>query len=172
MPLYVNRVPGNATQLRGQRSALSTAGWALIVEGMLSALMGVYFGVHTLPAAWKTVNTDFSNYYLTARLAREENDTSRIYEWIWLQRQKDHRNIDQRIISLVPITPFSTLAVWPLATAPPLVAKHRWLILNIIMVAAVVALLRSLTQLSLRHIGLVASLSVPLNNNFLYCQYS
>jgi hypothetical protein len=138
---------------------------------MLSALMGVYFGVHTLPAAWKTVNTDFSNYYLTARLAREENDTSRIYEWIWLQRQKDHRDIDQRIISLVPITPFSTLAVWPLAALPPLAAKHRWLMLNIAMVVAIVVLLRSLTQLPLRRVVLVTALSVPLNTNFLFGQY-
>src|SRR5260370_25855443 len=171
MPLYVNRVPGNATQLRGQRSALSTAGWALIVEGMLSALMGVYFGVHTLPAAWKTVNTDFSNYYLTARLAREENDTSRIYEWIWLQRQKDHRDIDQRIISLVPITPFSTLVVWPLAAIPPLAAKQCWLLINMALIGAVAALLRSLTQLPFRRIMLVAAFSVPLNKNFLYGQY-
>src|SRR5260370_9477707 len=131
-----NRVQGNAAKVRGHRPARSIAGWIVIVEWMLSALMAVYFGVHTLPAAWKTLNTDFSNYYLTARLAREKNDTSRIYEWIWLQRQKDHRDIDQRIISLVPITPFSTLAIWPLVAAPPLVAKHRWIILNIPMVVA------------------------------------
>jgi hypothetical protein len=133
--------------------------------------MFVYCGVHTLPAAWKTLNTDFSNYYLTARLAREKIDTSRIYEWIWLQRQKDHRDIDQRIISLVPITPFSTLAVWPLAGLPPLAAKHRWLLLNMAMVVAIAALLRSLTRLPLRRIVLVMALSIPLNKNFLYGQY-
>jgi hypothetical protein len=31
---------------------------------------------------------------------------------------------------LVPITPFSALAVWPLVGAAALVAKHRWLVLN------------------------------------------
>ena len=171
MPSSVNRVPGDAAQVRGNRSATSTAGWIVIVEWILSALMGVYFGVHTLPAAWKTLNTDFPNYYLTARLAREKNDTSRIYEWKWLQRQKDHRDIDQRIISLVPITPFSTLAVWPLAALPPLAAKHRWLVLNMAMVLAIVVLLRSLTQLPLRRVVLVTALSIPLNKNFLYGQY-
>ena len=171
MPSSVNRVPGDAAQVRGNRSATSTAGWIVIVEWILSALMGVYFGVHTLPAAWKTLNTDFPNYYLTARLAREKNDTSRIYEWKWLQRQKDHRDIDQRIISLVPITPFSTLAVWPLAAMPPLAAKHRWLVLNMAMVLAIIVLLRSLTQLPLRRVVLVTALSIPLNKNFLYGQY-
>jgi hypothetical protein len=143
----------------------------VVVEWVLSALMLAYCGLQTLPAAWKTLNTDFSNYYLTARLAREKNDTSRIYEWIWLQRQKDHRDIDQRIISLVPITPFSTLAVWPVAAMPPLAAKHRWLMVNMAMVVAIVVLLRSLTQLALRRVVLVTVLSVPLSKNFLYGQY-
>jgi hypothetical protein len=143
----------------------------MAVEWTLFALMLAYFGFHTLPTGWKTLNTDFSNYYLTARLAREESNTSRIYEWIWLQRQKDHRDIEQRIISLVPITPVSTLAVWPLATMPPLAAKHRWLVLNMALVVAIVVLLRSLTELPLRRIVMVTALSVPLNKNFLYGQY-
>jgi Tol biopolymer transport system component len=171
MPSSANRVSGNAAEVRGHQFARSTAGWIVIVEWTLLASMVVYFAVHTLPAAWKTLNTDFSNYYLTARLAREKNDSSRIYEWIWLQRQKDHRDIDQRIISLVPITPFSTLAVWPLAGLPPLAAKHRWLLLNMVMVVAIVELLRSLTELPLRRIVLVMALSIPLNKNFLYGQY-
>jgi len=167
----VNRVPGNAAQVRGHRSARSTAAWIVIVEWMLSGLMAVYFGVHTLPAAWKTLNTDFPNYYLTARLARQKSETSRIYEWIWLQRQKDHQDIDQRIVGLVAVTPFSSLAVWPFAAMPPLAAKHCWLILNIALVVAVAVLLRSLTRQPWRRILLVAALSVPLNRNFLYGQY-
>jgi hypothetical protein len=138
---------------------------------MVCALLMAYFAVHTLPAAWKTLNTDFSNYYLTARLAREKSETSRIYEWIWLQRQKNHRDIDQRIISLVPITPVSTLAVWPLASLAPLAAKHCWEISNMVMVAAIVVLLRSVTRLALRRVLLVIAISIPLNKNFLYGQY-
>jgi hypothetical protein len=133
--------------------------------------MIAYFAIHTLPAAWKTLNTDFSNYYLTARLAEEKSETSRIYEWIWLQRQKDHRNIDQRIISLVPITPFSTLAVRPLASLPPLTAKHGWLLLNLAMVATIAVLLRTITDWPLRRVLLLIALSVPLNKNFLFGQY-
>ena len=171
MPSSVNRVPGNAAQVRGHRSARSTAAWIVIVEWMLSGLMAVYFGVHTLPAAWKTLNTDFPNYYLTARLARQKSETSRIYEWIWLQRQKDHQDIDQRIVGLVAVTPFSSLAVWPFAVMPPLAAKHCWLILNIALVMAVAVLLRSLIRQPWRRIVLVAALSVPLNKNFLYGQY-
>jgi hypothetical protein len=171
MPSPVEKFPSNSAQVHRPLSAMSTAKWLPIAEWLLFALMAAYFGIHTLPAAWKTLNTDFSNYYLTARLAREKSSTSRIYEWVWLQRQKDHREIDRRIISLVPITPFSTLAVWPFTAMPPLVAKHCWLIVNMMLVVAIAVLLRSLTQLSWRRIVLVAALSVPLNKNFLYGQY-
>ncbi len=134
-------------------------------------MMAAYFVFHTLPAAWTTLNTDFANYYLTARLSQEKNNTSRIYERIWLQRQKDHRDIDQRIISLGLITPFSTLAVRPFASMPPLEAKHCWLVVNVTLLVAIVAVLRSLTHLALRRILLVAALSVPLSKNFLFGQY-
>jgi hypothetical protein len=130
-----------------------------------------YLGLYTLPAAWKTLNTDFPNYYLTARLAQEKDSTSRIYEWIWLQRQKDHHEIDQRIVGLGPITPFSALATWPIAAMPPLAAKRCWLIFNIALVAAILGLIRSLAQLSWRRTLLVAALSTPLNKNFLFGQY-
>jgi Glycosyltransferase family 87/WD40-like Beta Propeller Repeat len=171
MPTHINRVSGVSTRAQGQQSAMSNATWISAVEWVLSTIMVAYLLLHTLPAAWRTLNTDFSNYYLTARLSQEKSDTSRIYEWVWLQRQKDHRDIDQRIVSLVPITPFSTLAVRPFAALPPLAAKRCWLVVNMALVVAIVALLRSLTQLPLRRILLVVALSIPLSKNFLYGQY-
>lgn len=145
--------------------------WAYVGELLLLALLVTYFGMRTLPRAWRTLNTDFPNYYLTARLTHEHYDTSRIYEWIWIQRQKDHRDIPQRIVGMVPITPFSTLAVWPLTSMPVLLAKHYWLVLNFGLLFATVAILSSLTRLPWRRIALVAALSVPLQINFLLGQY-
>jgi hypothetical protein len=138
---------------------------------MLLALLVAYLSVRTLPRSWHTLNTDFPNYYLMARLTREHYDTSRIYEWIWVQRQKDHRNIDQRIVGMVPITPFSTLIVWPLTSIPVLLAKHCWLVLNCGLLFATVAILKALTHLPWRRVALVAALSVPLQVNFLLGQY-
>jgi Glycosyltransferase family 87/WD40-like Beta Propeller Repeat len=145
--------------------------WLRVGEWMLLALLAAHIGVRSLPRAWQTLNTDFPNYYLTARLAREHHDTSRVYEWIWLQRQKDHRDIDQRIVGMVPITPFSTLVVYPFTSISALAAKHYWIILNLGLLFATVFLLRALTQLPWRRIALVAALSVPLRVNFLYGQY-
>src|SRR5882757_1977517 len=141
------------------------------IEGVVFFLLCLYLVGHTLPRAWRKLNTDFPNYYLTARLVREGVDPSRAYEWIWLQRQKDHRSIDQRVVGLVPITPFSTLAVWPIAALPPLTAKHVWIAFNLVLLILIAVLLRSITGLSLLQIGILFALSFPLHRNLLYGQY-
>jgi hypothetical protein len=145
--------------------------WLRIGEWILCALLAAHMGVRTLPSAWHTLNTDFPNYYLTARLVHEHYDTSRVYEWLWLQRQKDHRDIDQRIVGMVPITPFSTLALYPLTSMPALAAKHIWLILNLALLFATLYLLRGLTRLPWRRLLLVTGLSFPLTINLAFGQY-
>jgi hypothetical protein len=131
----------------------------------------LYLGVHTMPRAWKTLNTDFPNYYMSARLMHEGFDTSRMYEWAWLAREKDHRAVDIRLIGLVPITPFSTLAVWPLAGLAPLAAKHVWLVFNLALLAPLVWMLRSMTGLSWLRVALAFALNFPLHRNLLYGQF-
>jgi hypothetical protein len=145
--------------------------WLKAFEWMLLAVLLAQMGLRSAPKAWHTLGSDFPNYYLAARLMRERYDTTRIYEWIWLQRQKDHRAIDQRTVGMVPITPFSTVFVYPFSSMPALTAKHFWLILNLGLLLATLALLQSLTSLSWRHVFLIAALSVPLRMNFLLGQY-
>jgi hypothetical protein len=130
-----------------------------------------YLGLHAIPRAWAKLNTDFPNYYLSARLAHEGFDTGRLYEWTWLQREKDHRSIDVPIIGLIPITPFSTLIMWPLTSLPALVAKHVWILVNLALLLPLSWLLRSLTTLTYQRIALVLAFSIPLNRNLLFGQY-
>jgi hypothetical protein len=141
------------------------------MEWVVFSVLCFYFVGHTIPRAWRSLNTDFPNYYLTAGLTREGVDPSRAYEWIWLQREKDHRNIDQRIVGLVPITPFSTLAMWPIALLPPLTAKHVWIVFNLLLLCPVALLIRNITGLSLLQIGILFAMSFPLHRNLLYGQY-
>ena len=145
--------------------------WLRLGEWVLLVLLSLYVGVRVLPRAWHTLNTDFPNYYLTARLVRERYDTSRIYEWLWIERQKDHRDIDQRVVGMVPITPFSTLVVYPLTFMQALSAKRCWILINLGLLVGVLSLLRRLTQLTWRRVVLVALLSFPLYANFLLGQY-
>jgi len=134
-------------------------------------LLVCYLCIHTMPRAWHTLNTDFPNYYLTARLAHEKYDTARAYEWVWLERAKDHRGIDDRVIGLIPITPFSTLMVWPLTGLAPLEAKHVWMLVNLALLVPLCWMLRAMTGLSYQRIALVFALSFPLHRNLLYGQF-
>jgi Glycosyltransferase family 87/WD40-like Beta Propeller Repeat len=145
--------------------------WVPIGEWMLLLFLATQMGVRTLPKAWHTLNTDFPNYYLTASLVHERYDISRIYDWLWFQRQKDHRDIDQRVVGMVPITPPSTLIMYPLASLPVLTAKRCWLILNLGMLVATVSILRRLTGILWRHLVLVVLLSIPIRTNLLLGQY-
>jgi hypothetical protein len=141
------------------------------VERGVLFLLIAYLCLHTMPRAWGKLNTDFPNYYMSARLAHEGCDTSREYEWIWFERQKDHRAVDSNVIGLLPITPFSTLVMWPLTSLPPLTAKHLWMLANLALLIPLCRMLRAMTGLSYRHIALIFALSFPLHRNLLYGQF-
>ena len=145
--------------------------WLLIGEWALFGLLAIHFGMRSMPRAWRTLNTDFPGHFLAASLVREGYDTSRIYEWIWFGRQKDHRGIDQRIVNLTPSTAFSSLVVYPLTGMSALAAKHCWLVVNLGLLIATSILLCALTELSWRRVALLAALSVPLRMNFVTGQY-
>jgi hypothetical protein len=146
----------------------------LLGEWLLLLAAVAYIGGRALPKAWQRLNTDFPNYYVTARLLREGYSTNRVYEWIWIQRQKDRMGIgpaDQPVVGFIPHTPFSALLMRPLTYWPPLAAKRIWIVCNLLLVAAVVSLLRSLTQLPWRGIALLTCLNFPLLRNLEYGQY-
>jgi len=141
------------------------------VERAVLCLAVLYLCAHSLPHAWRTLNTDFPNYYLAARLGREGVDTSRMYEWTWIQRQKDYASVDIRVIGLLPITPFSTLIFWPLTFFGALAAKHIWILFNLALLAPIGWIVRSLTGLAPRRVALAIFISFPLYRNLLYGQF-
>jgi hypothetical protein len=134
-------------------------------------LLVLYLCVFTMPRAWGKLNTDFPNYYMSARLAHEGYDAARINEWTWLQREKDHRAVDIRLIGLLPITPFSTLVMWPLTGLAPLAAKHIWLLVNLALLVPLFWMLRSMTGLTYQRIALIFALSYPFHRNLLFGQF-
>jgi len=153
------------------RTGTQFSRWFYLAEWVALILLTAQFAMRTLPDAWKTLNTDFPNYFTTATLVRARADTSRVYEWVWIERQKDHLQLDQRIIGMVPITPFSTLAVYPLTRLPALTAKHWWNIFNLGLLAVMVMLIRGMTGIPWRRILLVVVLNFALRLNFMYGQY-
>lgn len=141
------------------------------VERVALIILICYLCVHSIPRAWKSLITDFPNYYLVAQIAQDRVDASRMYEWRWVEREKDRRGIDIRVVGIVPLTPFSTLFVWPLTRLAPLTAKHIWIIFNLLLVIPIGWLLKSVTGLSYRRIGLIFALCFPFYRNLEYGQF-
>jgi hypothetical protein len=141
------------------------------VEWVLSACLLLWFGFTTIPHAWQILNTDFPNYYIAAHLVREHISTSRIYEWVWFQRQQDYVQTGQTFSAMQPLTPFSTLFLWPFASLAPLAAKHCWLILNAALLLVSARMLRRIVSLRWSSIALLIAASYPLQRNLLTGQF-
>jgi hypothetical protein len=139
--------------------------WFVLLAGM------TYLCGRTLPRAWQHLNTDFPSYYVAARLLHERYNTDGLYEWIWIQRQKDHFAIDYPLVGFAPNPPFAAFAVLPLTYWQPLTAKRIWIIANLAFLVIIAVLLRSLTGMIWRRIALLMVLSFPLHRNLLYGQY-
>ena len=141
-------------------------------EILLVLLLLANFCWNSLRPGWKSLHTDFPNYYLAARLYREGYPLARLYDWTWLQHEKHRFEIEQPLVGFVPLTPFSLLPMAPFAGLPPLQAKHIWLVLNLSCLALEWRLLVGLTALGRRRTLLLVLLAIlPLRTNFLYGQY-
>ena len=141
-------------------------------EWIVAAMLAGVFALWSFVPAWRTLRTDFPNYYLAASLHQRGIPLDRVYEWRWFQRQKDHLQIDQRLVGFAPHPPMCALPLLPLANLPPLMAKRVWLVLNLGFLALSLWLLRRTTDLPWRQLWLLALLCVlPLHQNFLFGQY-
>jgi hypothetical protein len=143
---------------------------AWVEHFVLLALIAA-FAVKAFIPAWRHLNTDFPNYYLVARLYRTGYPLERVYDWTWLQRQKDHLGIEQGLVSFIPSTLPSALAVLPWCSLAPLEAKHYWLLVNLVFLVLTAFLLTRVTKLGWERVALLIFLAfLPLRNNFLYGQ--
>ena len=148
---------------------LAQSRWKQIL--ILSVLAWVFIWRGFLPG-WRSLNSDFPNYYLTARLYREGYSLSRVYDWFWFQRQKDHAGIEKRVVSFIPLTLFSSLLVYPLSSLPPLKAKRCWLLVNLLLLFLSGLLLFRMTKLGAISTAILALLAIePLRRHFLYGQF-
>lgn len=139
-------------------------------SAILLLLIGMFLWRGFLPG-WRTLNTDFPNYYLAARLYRQGFSMDRVNDWTWFIRQKDHAGIGNPLVGFASLTLLSVLPVEPLASLPPLTAKRLWLIVNLIFLGLVILLLNRISKLGLRRVMILTFVAVdPLSINFLYGQ--
>ena len=137
---------------------------------LLLVLLGGFVARGLIPA-WRSLNTDFPDYYLAARLYRQGYPLDRIYDWVWFQRQKDHANVELPLVSFIPNPPACIFPVLPLSFLCPLAAKRAWLVFNLALLGGVILLLNSIVQLGLRRVAIIVFLALDaLRTNFLFGQ--
>jgi len=141
------------------------------IEILLVAVLAAIFAGRALVPAWRSLNTDFPNYYVAARLYSQGDSLARVYEWIWFQRQKDHTGMEKRIVEFIPHTLYSAMPIVPLASMPPLDAKRYWLVINLLLLGFSGFLLCRMTHLGPMRIAILTLLATqPLHTQFLYGQ--
>ena len=145
--------------------------WRVWGERLLAAIFLFIFVLRGFIPAWGKLGSDFANYYLVESLYRRGYPVERVYDWIWLQRQKDHLGIDRALVGFIPSTLTSALVVLPVSSLPPLKANRVWLVINLGLMLSVAALLKRITGLTWRRIAVLILLAVdPLRKNFLLGQ--
>lgn len=137
---------------------------------LLAFLLGLFL-IRGFVPAWRNLNTDFRNYYIAARVYSESSSVSRVYDFEWFQRQKDHLSIEPCLVTYTPLTLLSAMPILPLASLPPLTAKRCWLVINVGLIALSTVVLMQITQLGWRRILILILLAIdPLAKSFLYGQ--
>src|SRR5579862_5064777 len=110
--------PKQCAAMGAQSKSLAVAEW------MLLAILLALFALKGFMPAWRTLNTDFPNYYVAAVLHHKGIPLDRVYEWTWFQRQKDHLAVEQPLVGFMPTPPICALPMLPLASLPALAAKR------------------------------------------------
>jgi hypothetical protein len=162
-------VPGRNNSNQVSKPAPPNHPWLPIVESfVLAGLLAVFVGRSVVPA-WRTLNSEFPNYYLAAALYHRGIPLDRIYEWTWFQRQNDHLQVRDGLVSFAPNPPTLILSLVPFTTLQALDAKRVWLVLNLVVLVLCLWILRRVTSLNWRRLGLIALLCVlPLRVDFLF----
>lgn len=145
-------------------------GWRLAEWCLLVALAAAFVG-RTFVPSWRTLKSEFPNYYLAAELYHQGIPLARVYEWTWFQRQNDHLGVRDGLVSFAPNPPTSILPLVPFTGLQPLSAKRSWLVLSLALLALSLWTLRQVTSLSWRRLALISLLSIlPLSVDFLFAR--
>jgi hypothetical protein len=165
------QTPATLTHPSQAFDSLRRFAWGAWAERLFLLLLILLFTVKGFIPAWRHLNSDFPNYYVAARLYRAGYPMERVYEWEWFQRQKDYVGIDQGLVAFINLTLPSVLPLAPWSSLPPLEAKHRWLVANLVFLLLTAFLLTHITTLSWERVALFVFLAfIPLRNSFLFGQ--
>jgi hypothetical protein len=151
---------------------LNWSRWLHIVEWCLLPMLIVPLLWRGIIPGWRVLGSEFPNYYLAAELFHSGIPLDRVYEWNWFQRQNDHLNVRQGLVSFAPNPPSLILSLLPFTRLTPLSAKRTWIGLNLLLLAISVFLLRLVTSFELRRVLVLSLLClIPLINDLKFARH-
>ncbi len=145
------------------------------VKRLLPFIGGMSFlfilGSSVIPAG-REIQTDFSNYYIPARLLYQGRPVTHLYDFSWFQRQMMAAGIDETAGGFNNFPPPAGLVLAPFGWLEPLAAKQAWTAVNLAALIALLLLLERLAGLPFSlGLALAALSGLALRNNFLFGQF-
>ena len=142
--------------------------WRWLVGSLSLAFI---VAVSVVPAT-RAIHTDFSNYYIPARLLVRGESVNRLYDMTWFQRQMVYAGIEEQAGGFNRFPPPAALVMLPLGGLPPLTAKRVWTAVNLAALLILLLLLGRLSGVPFSGGLFLAALSgLALRNNFLFGQF-
>ncbi len=142
-------------------------GWLRSVEWCTVAILVMVFGWHGFLPGWRTLKSEFPDYYLAAELYHQGIPLERAYEWTWFQRQNDHLGVREGLVSFAPNPPTLILSLLPFTRLQPLAAKRAWMLSSLALLALSLWMLSQVTSLRARRVTLICWLCIlPLSADF------
>src|ERR1700760_1448783 len=140
------------------RASENTARFLASTEWLIASLLIARILWRGVIAGWRTLNTDFPNYYVAARLMRGRGSFENLYDWTWFQRAADHLGIRHQLVGFLGLTPFSALPLIPFTFLPVLTAKRCFIVVNLVLLVLCVRWLQDVSGLPLRRVLWILSL--------------
>ena len=137
---------------------------------ILLAILGLIVLWKGIIPGFLHVNSDFPNYYVSAKLYAEGHGVGQFYD---SQRFLEEANtMGIPYAKFTPFPPPTVFIMLPLSSFSPLVAKQIWTVFNVLGLVALVFLIRKITKWTLVNSALVIFLSgFGLINNFFLGQF-
>lgn len=120
--------------------------------------------------AWTRVNSDFANYYVSAKLIVSGESLNQLYNNEWFQ-QRIHDNGINTPGKFAPNPPLISWMMIPLSSLQPLQAQQAFTLINLIFLMFGIFILKEITHLTLTHSTLlILGGGLSLVNNFAFGQ--
>jgi heme exporter protein D len=148
---------------RSCRRIATTVGLVLLALRLIA--------LYVVPS-WRTIDTDFPNYYVAAWAVRHGESLTELYNPVWFDWEKRRAGIERPAALFNYFPPLNALILWPLADLAPITAKRAWTVVNVVALLAVIHLTRKASGLTWPASALLALLGGDaLGNNFTYGQF-